>query len=493
MREEYLEKINKLTVIGHFCAMIFISLGMISQLTMSDMPVLNSVLPLVVEAVVSVGAFVMYVKYRKSVAFTRYIAVGFSIVYVVIMLLATSGSVFPYMLPYLLCIILSLDAWSVNVTCAVFAVTNIVRVGMTLAGADDVILVLEAVMIELIITVLVTLGSLRGVKHLNTFFRESMGEIQDAMQKNEAVAKKIVEVARNVEERAESMVGDLEAIEASTQTVRESMNNISVGTTDTAEAITHQTEQTQDIQNILDDTRSRTDNIVELTGSTKEAVDSGTKVMDMLFEQVREMIENSEVMAQTAVQLQENSNEVRGITSIILGISSQTNLLALNASIEAARAGEAGKGFAVVAEEIRKLAEQTRQETENITALIDALSENAELMTDKVTVNVEKSRQENEAAEQAAARFAEITENVNTLSGNIKEVSEMMNSLVESNNAIVDSVNTLSATSQEISASTQEAYSTSEKNVDMVKSFSASMDNILREMEVLRSYTKQSN
>ena len=493
MRERYLEKINKLTLIGHLCAMVFIVLGLVSQMTMSDLPVLNSVLPIGVEVAVSVGALVMYVKYRHSVAFTRYIAVGFSVVYVVMMLLASSGSLFPYMLPYLLCIILSLDAWSVNVACVVFAVINMVRVGMTLAGADEVILVLEAVMIELIITILVTLASLRGVKHLNTFFKESMGEIQDAMRKNEAVAKKIVEVARNVEERAESMVGDLEAIEASTQTVSESMNNISAGTTNTVEAITHQTEQTQDIQNILDETRSRTDNIVELTGSTKEALDSGTKVMGMLFEQVSETIENSELMAQTAAQLQEKSNEVRGITSIILGISSQTNLLALNASIEAARAGEAGKGFAVVADEIRKLAEQTRQDTENITALIDALSENAQLMTDKVTVNVENSRQENEAAKQAAGRFAEITENVNTLSKNIKEVSGMMNSLVESNNAIVDSVNTLSATSQEISASTQEAYNISEKNVGMVKSFSASMDNILREMEVLRSYTKQSN
>ncbi len=191
--------------------------------------------------------------------------------------------------------------------------------------------------------------------------------------------------------------------------------------------------------------------------------------------------------------MQEKSNVLKVINSIIFGISSQTNLLELNASIEAARAGEAGKGFAVVADEIRKLAEQTRQETENITALIDALSENAQLMTDKVTDNVERSRQENEAAEQAAARFAEITENVNTLSSHINEVSGMMNSLVESNNAIVDNVNTLSATSQEISASTQEAYITSGKNVEMVKKFSVSMENILQEMEVLRSYTKQSD
>ncbi len=72
-------------------------------------------------------------------------------------------------------------------------------------------------------------------------------------------------------------------------------------------------------------------------------------------------------------RLEEMSENITVIVSTIMGISSQTNLLALNASIEAARAGEAGKGFAVVAEEIRVLAGNTAQATENIRSQVSGI------------------------------------------------------------------------------------------------------------------------
>lgn len=106
-----------------------------------------------------------------------------------------------------------------------------------------------------------------------------------------------------------------------------------------------------------------------------EASRRSAEEVDSVYKETKEEIEQ-------AIEDSKQVGRINALTEEILAISSQTNLLALNASIEAARAGEAGKGFAVVAEEIRNLADNSRQAVEKIRRVTEGVVDNVAFLSE---------------------------------------------------------------------------------------------------------------
>ncbi|MGB3367666.1 MAG: methyl-accepting chemotaxis protein [Acidaminobacteraceae bacterium] len=160
--------------------------------------------------------------------------------------------------------------------------------------------------------------------------------------------------------------------------------------------------------------------------------------------QVKEANEYASTVVNT---LKDASDSISSIVDIIESIAEQTNLLALNASIEAARAGEHGRGFAVVAEEVRKLAEESKESTKSIGDAVTLIQTEAQNAVRAIIDGSEKSNISLQKAENAKDEFSNILKKVIEIAELSEESSLLSNkqaSISEEMNIAIDQVATAS-------------------------------------------------
>ena len=164
----------------------------------------------------------------------------------------------------------------------------------------------------------------------------------------------------------------------------------------------------------------------EVDTAAEQARDAATEGLDAsedAREATEEVTEIGEELVHSVTDLGERMDDIEAVVEVISEVAEQTNLLALNANIEAARAGKDGDGFAVVAEEVKTLADETRQHTEQITGNIEELQS----QTDSTVVAAEQSHQQiDHAADQiddVLEAFEDIASSIDQAADGIAEVS----------------------------------------------------------------------
>ena len=349
----------------------------------------------------------------------------------------------------------------------------------------------QRVVVEMLLILMTSATCILIITMQQAHARENMKAIEEHAAAQAKVAGEVVKQSKELADKFQQAMELSDTLNECMDSSHNSISEIAESTKLTAEAIEQQTAQTLEIQQNVQQVDEQTREMSELSESTKAAVEEGVVLIGKLKTQALEVAKISHETEQTTKNLNASIKEVEAITETILGISSQTNLLALNASIEAARAGEAGKGFAVVADEIRNLSEGTKAATEQISAIINRLTRDAETASESMSRSADYAEKQNEMIGITGDKLTDIQHNSDGLYGNVKRVSHAVEEVVTANTVISDSISNLSATSEQVAASTDSSLALSESSMAALKDMTNVLNEIYTISEAMRELSAE--
>ena len=290
------------------------------------------------------------------------------------------------------------------------------------------------------------------------------------MQRSLKPLQKVAEVLRNISEgdlgqkievTSNDEIGALQkAMKAMVEQLRDMLGSINGMTEKLAGSAGDMTRIADEVSQGVQQQQSQTDQVAtamnEMTATVQEVArhaeeaagaatnaDSqaadGNRVVSATISAINKLAEEVEQASGVIHKLEQDSENIGAVLTVIKSIAEQTNLLALNAAIEAARAGEQGRGFAVVADEVRTLASRTQKSTEEIESMIEKLQQGARNAVTAMDGSRNRAQTGVDQAAQAGKTLSSITEAVATIT--------------HMNNQIATAANEQSAVAEEINRS----------------------------------------
>lgn len=233
----------------------------------------------------------------------------------------------------------------------------------------------------------------------------------------------------------------------------------------------------------IDEIADTTNHLEQVAFDALDLGNIGLDVVKELASKSDRTKESSNEVSQIVTDMSQKTEQINMISDAIADITEQTNLLSLNASIEAARAGEAGRGFAVVADEIRKLAEQSKQSTEEIRKIIESIQTMSKNAAKAMNESNDLVKDQDIAVEETEKIFMKILDAINDLTERIKQIGSSAKVIDAKKDEVVGQIENISSVSEETASASEEVSASTEE-------INATMDEVTRYAQDLQELAK---
>lgn len=247
---------------------------------------------------------------------------------------------------------------------------------------------------------------------LQALTRDEIGELMLGFNQMKGNLRELIdEVSRNAQEitaQSEELYASTEEMSSQTEETTRMIEQVVGETVNQAAAASKSGQAVAVADEGVERIATSIGTISQDVQTSLKLAERGEQTIQQAKQEVLALESETVTTGQSITALKQQSDEIALITEVIQSITDQTNLLALNAAIEAARAGEQGKGFAVVAEEVRKLAEQSKQSASQIAGLIESIQVQSNAVLERHAISARRVETNTALLEEATASFQQI-------------------------------------------------------------------------------------
>ncbi|NLM71472.1 MAG: methyl-accepting chemotaxis protein [Synergistaceae bacterium] len=281
------------------------------------------------------------------------------------------------------------------------------------------------------------------------------------------LAKAVQELTISLREQIASMKEMAVALAKATSEISESVSSVTAAAQEAGAAVVQTSATIEEVRTTAEVTSKRSSKVAESAQQGLQEMQRGKVSTETLFSGIKLIRERMTSIAETIIQLSEQSQEVGEITGTVEDLAEQSNLLAINAAVEAAKAGDQGRGFSVVAQEIKSLAEQSKQSAKEVQRILRDIQK-------ATSASVMAIEQGSKAVEEGAQDAAPSQELIQKITSNFVESAQSAAQIAAANNELLAGIDQVTQAMESIKAG-------GEHNVVRMKELEASSAG-LREM-----------